>query len=37
MCIVDTKIDIFITNPRLRLASNNINPDIFNFLFECIN
>lgn len=34
LCIVDSEIDLITFNRRLRLASNNVNPDIFDqFLF----
>ena len=36
LCIIDTKIDVITANPKLQLASNDINPDAFHFLFAGI-
>ena len=36
LCIIDTKMDVITANPKLRLASNNINPDALHFSFAGI-
>lgn len=35
-CIIDTEMDVIDSNPKLQLASNDINPDVLHFSFAGI-